>query len=250
LIAAVAEREQLHQEIEKLEGGRRKLNAQIAEVDTKTAEIENAKADAATKIANAIRDGLDWAVGSALSFGQRDASIRLAGSRLDIEVARRALDQIEDEVAKKREQIAALSEEIPAIADMLIRQHGIETCGKDYREAVEQLRASMTRLLAYERAVGKARVGRVVCVLPGQPLAGDEGTHDVPVAAVKSNIDRAVGVIEHARRLLLEDPALDLDAIVQFPAVDPNTQDSIPYDRLSQPERDSVDRSYAMLGSN
>ncbi|WOJ89895.1 AAA family ATPase [Methylocapsa polymorpha] len=232
-------------DLAKLQSGRDNLVVQIDRALCARAGVAEDVSAGAKSILDRIRAGVEWSLSGVVTPGAIDRAAEVAAAAQQIAVAEKALADINAEIAGTEALLATLSARKPRFAAAAVRE-AAQGLYADYLTTQDNLREIMTQIGALDAALRCPRPGRLVAVLPD--LAGSSGLDELPVAAVKSEIDAAAKVWAAFARALAQDPRAPAD-MLDFPPHDPKAKDDLVYDRLHPIERRIVDLEFAKKGN-
>ncbi len=223
-----------------LKAGRAGLLVQIAKAEEAKSRAATEADAGATSILDKIKSGKEWSIRDAITSAHLAATQALAGSAPSLDVARAALAKLDAEIEIKTRLAETIADRNAEFVNAALREHAKAELGREYREAIDAVRDTMTRLEALERMTGAGHDGRLVAELPGFRAAGQR--HDVlPVVALPSDISAAIAAWQALGRAWARNPRAEPSKHLKFASHDPNAADVTPYEALTALERRIAD---------
>jgi hypothetical protein len=243
LVRNAAERAGVKGEIAKLQAMRAELEPKLDVVDQTEREVDNLLNRDAQSLIDRMRNNL----GAALSmFGSkaRDLDERLVASKHQAEVARRAIEAIDRELANIEVKLAELDEREKFLIADVVRESA-EGIFDDFSVAADHLRDGLVRLTAISRFLApetaEYRPGARRIALPIPDFVGSDGLSETVILAPAREIERVEAIIRQYAETLAMDARAPFPTL---PEIDTSPDGAI-YSDLTAPERRAVDQAFA-----
>jgi hypothetical protein len=189
-----------------------------------------------------MRDGIGVALAS---LGRRAQSMheKIAASRIQVQIATRAIASLDAEIAQLEADLMAANERTPDLERAVIAEAVAEPLRIERAAAIDALREVLVRQAAVERVLEPERhdyapPARVVVEIPS--LVWADGAPTEIVLAPGREIKAATAVVAEFARALKSDP---LTPAPSFPDVDPRQDDDVLFHELSLVEQAEVARN-------
>lgn len=231
-------------DLARLAAGKIKLEADLSKAEDAKRQLAGLVSRDAASLVDCLKTGAEWALSQFGGQDVKDLASKLAASEHHAAIASLALKSTQDEIARVeglRETLRSRKSSFVAAA----AREAAQGVYDDFLAAQDNLRDAMTAIAGLDAALGNARQGRIVATVPD--LVGLSGLAELPVVALKSEIDAARSVWRRFVDALSKDPRASADMIT-FKPHDPNATDNVAYHELHALERRVVDLQFAQKG--
>jgi hypothetical protein len=232
LVAHAARIDRVDAQLQEARATRRRLLKEIDSLDALRAAEDVALDEAAGNVLSALRTG-------AASFANllRPISRQGTDSQHSAEVARRALERIDGEIAAAEASLEELKANKIRVVEAAIREAS-QGLRKEWEAVGAQLRRTMTHLAGLNSFLG-ADNGRVLATLPN--LIGESELPEFHVVAIRTEVAASRDAWKTMANAISANPRARIDLSL-LPTIDPNGKDDLPYDQYTALERQMIDR--------